>query len=66
MELFNQNLTKFTFFYQHSQTLYDAMQKETENLDFVQGVNFEVIDSLKNNATNYLLIFDDSCEEICN
>ena len=42
------------------------MQKEIENLEFVQGVNFEFIDSLKNNATKYLLIFDDSCEEICN
>ena len=32
----------------------------------MQGVNFEFIDSLKNNGTKYLLIFDDSCEEICN
>ena len=42
------------------------MQKEIENLEFVQGVNFEFLDSLKNNGTKYLLIFDDSCEEICN
>ena len=42
------------------------MQKEIKNLEFVQGVNFEFIDSLKNNGTKYLLIFDDSCEEICN
>ena len=42
------------------------MQKEIENLEFVQGVDFEFIDSLKNNGTKYLLIFDDSCEEICN
>ena len=41
------------------------MQKEIENLEFFQGVNFEFIDSLKNNGTNYLLIFDDSCEEFC-
>ena len=32
----------------------------------MQGVNFEFIDSLKNNGTQYLLKFDDSCEEICN
>ena len=25
-----------------------------------------MVDSLKNNGTKYLLIFDDSCEEICN
>ena len=42
------------------------MQKESEDLEFVRGVNFEFIDSLKNNGTKYLLIFDDSCEEICN
>ena len=32
----------------------------------MQGVNFEFFDSLKNNGTKYLLIFDDSCEQICN
>ena len=42
------------------------MQQEIENLEFVQEVNFESFDSLKNNGTKYLLIFDDSCEEICN
>ena len=41
------------------------MQKETENVEFVRGVNFELIESLKNNCTKYLFIFDDSCEEIC-
>ena len=42
------------------------MQKEIENLEFVRGVNFEFIESIKNNGTKYLLFFDDSCEEICN
>ena len=42
------------------------MQKEFENLEFVLRVNFEFIDSLKNNGTKYLLLFDDSCEEIYN
>ena len=42
------------------------MQKETDNLEFVQGVHFELINSLENNDTKYLLIFDDSCAEICN
>ena len=65
MKLFNQNLTNFTFFHQDFQTLYDAMQKEIENLEFVQGVNVEFTDWLKNNGTKYLLISDDSCEEIC-
>ena len=32
------------------------MRKEIENLEFVCGVNFEFIDSFKNNATKYLVI----------
>ena len=54
------------FFYQHPQPLYDVMQKEIDNLEFVQGVHVEFINSLKENGTKYLLIFDDSCAEICN
>ena len=42
------------------------MPKESENLVFVQGVNFQFINSLKNIGTKYLLTFDDYCEEICN
>ena len=42
------------------------MQKGIENLEFVQGVHFEFINSLKINGTKYLLVFDDSCTEICN
>ena len=42
------------------------MQKEIKKLEFVQGIDFEFIDSLKNNAEKYLLFFDDSCEEIRN
>ena len=41
-------------------------KKEIEKLEFVQGVNFEFIDSLKNNGTKYLLLFDNFCEEFCN
>ena len=63
---FQPKFEKIYFFYQHSQPLYDVMQKEVKNLEFVQGVNFEFIGSLKNNGTKYLLIFDGSCEEICN
>ena len=35
-------------------------------LRFVQGVHFEFINSLKDNDTKYLLLFDDSCAEIWN
>ena len=63
---FQPKLDKIYFFYQHSQHLYDVMQKKIESLEFIPGVNFEFIDSLKNNGTKYLLVFDDSCEKICN
>ena len=36
------------------------------NLEFVQGVHFEFINSLKNNCTKYLINFDDSWAAICN
>ena len=38
---------KTYFLNQHSQSLYDVMQNEIENLEFVEGVTFEFIDSLK-------------------
>ena len=41
------------------------MQKENKNLEFVQGVKFEFIDLLKKHGTKYLLVFDNTCEEIC-
>ena len=63
---FQPKFDKKFFFHQHPQPLYDLMQKENDNLEFVQGVYFEIINSLKNNGTKYLLIFDDSCAEICN
>ena len=42
------------------------MQDEIDDLEFVQGVHLEIINSLKDKGAKYLLIFDDSCAEICN
>ena len=61
---FQPKFDKIFYFYQHYQPLYGQMQ--TKNLKFIQGVDFEVIENLPNNGTKYLLIFDDSCEEISN
>ena len=52
------------FFYQYRQSLYDKMQKEIDCIEFVKGVSFELIDSLKINGTKNL-IFDSYCEEVC-
>ena len=54
---FQPKFDKIYFFYQHSQPLYDVMQKEYENLQFVQGVNFEFIDSLKKQRYKVLVNF---------
>ena len=61
-----QQILNFLFFYQHSQPLYDVKQKAFENPEFVQGINFEIIDSLKNSDTKYLLVHVDSYEGFCN
>ena len=61
---FQTNFDKIYFLYQHSQSLYNVMQKENENLKFVEGVSFEVFDSLKNNGTKDLLNFDGQSERI--
>ena len=45
--------------------MYGIKKNKIENLEFVQGVKSELINSLKNNGTKYLLIFHDSCAEIC-
>ena len=42
------------------------MKKCKRNLKFIQGVDFELIENLPDNGTKYLLLFDDSCEEISN
>ena len=65
-DTFQPKFDKILFFYQLFQPLYDVMLKEIENIEFVQGVNFDSIDSLENIGTKYLLIFDVSCQEICN
>ena len=41
-------------------------KKEIENLEFVQGVNFELLASFKYSGTKYFLICDDPCEQTCN
>ena len=41
-------------------------KRKLKNLEFDQGVNFDIIGSLDNNGTTYLLAFDESCEKICN
>ena len=59
---FQPDFDKIYYFYQHYQSLYGLMSKNIKNIHFIQGVDFEFIQSLPNNGTKNLLIFDDSCE----
>ena len=47
---------KTFYFYQHYQPLYSQMQRK--NLEFIQGVDLNLIENLPNNRTKYLLISD--------
>ena len=62
---FQPKFDKIYIFYQHSQPLYNVMQKEIKNIEFLQRINFEFTDSFENNGIKYLLISNDYCEEIC-
>ena len=64
--MFQPKFNKNYFFNQHPQPFYDVMQKQIDNHEFIQDVNFEFINSLKKNGTRYLFFFYDSCAEICN
>ena len=61
---FQPAIDKIFYFYQHYQPFYSQLQRN--NLKFIQGVDFDLVENLRNNGTKYLLIFDDSCEKILN
>lgn len=61
---FQPSYDKIIYFYQHFQPLYSDMLSNIQNIEFIQCVNFELVENLPSDGTNYLLIFDDSCAEI--
>ena len=61
---FQPEFDKICYFYQHYQSLNGIMSENIKKIEFVQGADFELIQNLPNNGTKYLLIFDESCEEI--
>lgn len=63
--IFKPPFEKIFYFYQHYQKLFGEMVKNFPHIEFIQGVNFDMINNdIPNDGTSYLLIFDDSCEEI--
>lgn len=69
-DIFQPKFDKIIFFYQFDQQDYfnrfekTALEKNT-SVVFKMGVDFEFIEELPLDGSKYLLIFDDSCEEIC-
>ena len=68
VETFSPKFAKIYFYYQASRPIYDVMQKDLENLEFIRGVIFQYIDSVKTTVqfTCDSLTTHDSCEEVCN
>ena len=64
-QCFYPDFDKIFYFYQNFQSIYREFEKQISNIEFILNVDFQFIDSLPNDGTKYLLIFDDSCTEIC-
>ena len=62
--IFYPSFGKIFYFYEHDQPLFREYDFLT-NIEYINGVNFDMIRALPNDGTKYLLIFDDSCDEIC-
>ena len=58
---FDPILTTFCVSNKINNLSYGQMQRT--NLNFIQGVDFELFENLPSSRTKYLSIFDDSCEE---
>ena len=54
---FQPNSHKKYTFYHNFQIFYEILRKEIDNFDFVQGVNFQYIDSLAKDRYKVLIIF---------
>ena len=64
MKTFQPSFDQILYFYKHFQTIYDTMMQSIAGIEFIQGVDFELIEHLTADGTKYLLIFDDSLETL--
>ena len=48
---FQPDIDKVYYLYQHYKSLYGLMSKNIKNVHFIQGVDFQFIQSLPNNGT---------------
>ena len=62
MKTFQPSFDRILYFYKHFQTIYDTMMQSIAGIEFIQDVDFELIENLPADGTKYLLIFDDSLD----
>ena len=62
MKTFQPSFDRILYFYKHFQPIYDTMIQSITDIEFIQGVDFDLIDNLPADGTKYLLIFDDSLD----
>ena len=62
MKTFQPSFDRILYFYKHFQAIYDTMIQSITDIEFIQGVDFDLIDNLPADGTKYLLIFDDSLD----
>ena len=62
IKTFQPSFDQILYFYQHFQTFYDTMMQSIADREFIQGVDFELIENLPADGTKNLLIFDDSLD----
>ena len=61
---FQPEFDRIYYFYQYYQPIYDEMLSRVPRIEFIKCIDFDLIENLPKDGTNYLLVFDDSCAEI--
>ena len=64
MKTFQPSFDRILYFYKHFQRIYDTMMQSIAGIEFIHGLDFELIENLPADGTKYLLIFDDSLESL--
>ena len=62
MKTLQQSFDRILYFYKHFQPIYDTMIQSIADIEFIQGVDFDLIENLPADGTKYLLIFGDSLD----
>ena len=62
MKTFQPSFDRILYFYKLFQPIYNTVIQSFADIEFIHGVDFDLIDNLPADGTKYLLIFDDSLD----